>query len=239
MTAPKVRSLHSQVGLWSSLLLVIAALTTLLINHRRWILPASRDLVGPYSQYLLSHAICPSHPDQVLIGTSSGLFISHDGAKTFQQISLPVAAEQVVGVAFHPNEPSHYYAVLRQEGIFSSLDGGKLWNRVSFPSRSPIQSFQIGFDGSLSVVTRDGLYRRVQENWSLTPNLQADAPPSRRQQLMRWVYALHDGTFWGSIGVWLTDFLAVSILFLVATGWSMWRSSPDKSPPSAAAQPPR
>lgn len=239
MTAPKVRSLHSQVGLWSSLFLVIAALTTLLINHRRWILPAPGDLTGPYSQYLLSHAICASHPDRVLIGTSSGLFLSQDGGKTFQQISLPVPAEQVVGVAFHPNEPSHYYAVLRLEGIFSSLDGGKLWNRVSFPSRSPIQSFQVGFDGSLSVVTRDGLYRRVHENWSLVPNQQAEAPPSRRQALMRWVYALHDGSFWGRIGVWLTDILAICMLFLVATGWSMWRQRPDKGTPIEAESPPR
>ena len=227
MTTPKVRSLHRQVGLGASLFLLIAALTTLVINHREAIFPPSRDLKGPYGQYLLSHAICASHPDRVLVGTAAGLFLSEDGAKTFTQINLPVPALQVVGVAFHPNEPSHYYAVLRREGIFSSIDSGKLWTKVSFPSHAAIQSFQIGFDGSLSVLTTDGLHRRVQETWSLVPGTEASGVPSHAtgRETLQLAYRLHDGTFWGRLGVWITDLLSVSILLLVGTGWMLWRRS--------------
>jgi hypothetical protein len=217
--------LHRQVGLGSAIFLLIAALTTLVINHRNWLFPPAPDQKGPYSQYLLSHAICASHPESVLVGTASGLFVSEDGGRNFTQINLPVLARQVVAVAFHPNEPSHYYAVLQQEGIFSSQDHGKLWTRINFPSKAPIQSFQVGFDGSLSVLTVEGLHRRVQENWSLTPATEASGASTRvgKRDLLRLSYRLHDGTFWGPVGIWVSDILAVSIFFLVTSGWLLWR----------------
>lgn len=220
MTTPKLRTLHRQAGLVASFFLVLAALTTLVLNHRKLFLPVKTD-AGPYSQYLLSHAICASHPDRLLVGTSTGLFYSEDAGKTFIRVNLPVPAEQVVGVAFHPNEPTHYYAVLRGEGIFSSLDGGKLWTRVSFPSKSPIQSFHIGFDGTLSVLTPEGLHRRVQENWSLAPG--SPSSEAGERNFLKLAYALHDGTFWGRAGVVLTDLVALFLLFLVASGWAIWR----------------
>jgi hypothetical protein len=225
MTTPKLRALHRQVGLGASLFLLIAALTTLVINHRELLFPPVRDVKGPYDQYLLSHAICASHPDKVLVGTASGLFLSEDGGNSFTSINLPVPARQVVAVAFHPNEPSHYYAVLRQDGVFSSIDGGKLWTKVNFPSQVPIQSFQVGFDGTLSVLTGAGLHRRVQESWTLIPGTEASgAPPkSGHRDVLRLAYRLHDGTFWGAVGIWVTDLLAVSILFLVGSGWTLWR----------------
>jgi len=222
MTTPKLRSLHRQIGLWASTWLVIAALTTLVINHRNSLFPPTREQNGPYGQYLLSHAICASDPGKVLMGTDAGLYLSENGGKSFSQVNLPVPSQQVVGVAFHPNEPSHYYAVLRKEGIYSSLDNGKLWSSVNFPTKSPIQSFQVGFDGSLSVLTKDGLHRRVQEQWSLTPS-STPTPNGQGRWFISLAYNLHDGTFWGGMGVLITDLLAVSILVLVTSGIAMWR----------------
>lgn len=221
MTTQKIRSLHRQIGLAASVWLVIAALTTLILNHRKLLFPPAAQSSGPYGQYLLSHAICASQPELVLIGTDAGVFSSENGGKSFIQVSLPVEASQVVAVAFHPNEPSHYYAVLRQKGIFSSLDSGKLWTKINFPSQAPIQSFQVGFDGTISVLTSEGLHRRVQENWSLTP---ATAQPAGSQKdFLRISYNLHDGTAWGPLGLWITDLLAFSILGLVASGVVLWR----------------
>ncbi len=224
MTTPKLRSLHRQVGLWASFWLVIAAVTTLMLNHRQSLFPPPQESKGPYGQYLLSHAICASAPAKVLVGTDAGLFLSENAGKTFTQINLPVVTQQVVAVAFHPNEPSHYYAVLRKDGIFSSLDSGKLWTSVHFPSKLPIQSFQIGFDGSLSVLTKEGLHRRVQEQWSLTAA--PESAPSQNRWLVSLAYNLHDGTFWGALGIWITDLLACSILVLVLSGLTLWRRTP-------------
>lgn len=226
MSPNKLRALHRQVGLLASIWLVFAALSTLVINHRDlWLRPATAE-EGPYGQYLLSHAFCASQPDCVLVGTSKGLFFSEDGGKSFRSVTLPVDAREVVAVAFHPNEPSHYYAVLRNEGIFSSLDNGKLWTRIAFPSQSPIQSFQVGFDGSLSVLSKEGLHRRIHEDWTLTPRSQSAAAGASTQsrQLVSFAYSLHDGSLWGPLGLLLTDLVAVSLLLLVATGWMMWRA---------------
>lgn len=238
MTTTKLRSLHRQIGLVASFWLVIAALTTLILNHRKLIFPPAAPSSGPYGRYLLSHAICASQPDLVLVGTDSGVFTSDNGGKSFTAVSLPVEATQVVAVAFHPNEPSHYYAVLREQGIFSSIDSGKLWTKVNFPSKSTIQSFQVGFDGSLSVLTSEGLHRRVQENWSLVP---ADPPASSAGQgrnFLRLAYSLHDGTAWGTLGLWITDLLAFSILGLVGSGLLLWRRPmPDKAGATAAGSP--
>lgn len=225
MTTTKLRSLHRQIGLAASLWLVIAAVTTLILNHRKLLFPPAAASAGPYGHYLLSHAICASQPELVLVGTDSGVFVSENGGKTFTGVSLPVEASQVVAVAFHPNEPSHYYAVLRQGGIYSSIDSGKLWTKINFPSQAAIQSFQVGFDGSLSVLTGEGLHRRVQENWSLIP---ADSPvnAARGRDFVRTAYNLHDGTAWGPLGIWITDLLALSILGLVASGLVLWRRQP-------------
>lgn len=221
MTTQKIRSLHRQIGLAASLWLVIAAMTTLVLNHRKLLFPPDTQSTGPYGQYLLSHAICASQPELVLVGTDAGVYSSENGGKTFIQVSLPVEASQVVAVAFHPNEPSHYYAVLRQKGIFSSLDSGKLWTKINFPSLAPIQSFQVGFDGTLSVLTSEGLHRRVQENWSLIPAQARTQGASR--ELLRTAYNLHDGSAWGPLGLWITDLLSLSILALVGSGVVLWK----------------
>jgi len=223
MTTNKIRSLHRQIGLAASFWLVIAAITTLILNHRTVLFPPAAESNGPYGRYLLSHAVCASQPDLVLVGTDSGVYVSETGGKSFTQVSLPVEASQVVAVAFHPNEPSHYYAVLRKQGIYSSLDSGKLWTKISFPSQSPIQSFQVGFDGTLSVLTKEGLHRRVQENWSLIPATPSSENSGGGRSLLRTAYNLHDGTAWGPVGVWITDLLALSILMLVGSGIVLWR----------------
>ena len=221
MTTKKIRSLHRQIGLSASLWLVIAALTTLVLNHRKQLFPPAPQNAGPYGHYLLSHAICASQPELVLVGTDGGVFFSETGGKTYTPVSLPVEATQVVAVAFHPNEPSHYYAVLCQQGIYSSLDSGKLWTKINFPSKAPIQSFQVGFDGTLSVLTTEGLHRRVQESWSLTPASQQPVSPQR--DFVRTAYNLHDGTAWGPLGLWITDLLSLSILGLVGSGIVLWK----------------
>lgn len=229
MPSIRMRTWHRQVGLWASLWLVVAALTALVLNHRNLFLPVANTVNGPYGQYLLSHAICASQPELVLVGTSSGLFESHDGGRTFTPINLPVPAVQVVAVEFHPNEPSHLYAVLQNGGIYSSLDSGKLWTKVAFPSQAPIHSFHVGFDGSLSVVTREGLHRRAQETWTLVPR-PADNQSDASRAWLRLTYSLHDGQFWGQAGVLITDLVALSLLWLVWSGWWMWwkqRPGPD------------
>ena len=219
--------LHRLLGLWSSLLLILAAVATLLLNHRAWILPLNGQGDGPFGQYVLSHSICASDPQLVLVGTSGGLFSSEDGGHSYREVTLPVSASPgVVGVAFHPNEPTHLYAVLRTQGIYSSLDGGNLWTRIAFDGK-PIQSFGVGFDGSLSVLTPSGLYRRVGDQWQapVAPPAGPGQSQGASRSLVRLAYDLHDGQLWGRASVIVTDILALLVLLLVGTGLTLSRKS--------------
>lgn len=227
MKLHKLRSLHAQLGTLASFWLVLAGVTTLVINHRQWILPPPIAGQTPYSQFLSCHAHCASQPDRVLVGTGRGLFVSEDGGKSFSPIALPVPDPSILAVAFHPNEPNHLYAVVRGAGIFSSLDEGKLWTSVSFPSKASIQSFHVGMDGTLSVLTSEGLHRRVEERWALVPAVTAreDLGAARGRAFVRLAYNLHDGQFWGRAAVVVTDAVALSLLALVGSGlYLRWKA---------------
>ena len=226
MAGEKIARYHRQLGIFASLWLVLAALTALALNHRDlWLTPASSGPAqSPYAQYLLSHAQSPHTPGLTLVGTSEGLFLSADAGKTFHEVALPVKATQVVGVAFHPINPEQVYAALRQGLIFSSQDGGKKWDRVPFPGTATIQSFSLGKDGSLQVLSSSGIYSRIGESWNLIPRPEPQAGEENSRKWLRWVYDLHDGQFWGRAAVFVTDCLSVAILLLVGSGlWMAWK----------------
>ena len=235
MTLQKLRSLHGQLGTLASFWLVLAGLTTLVINHRQWILPAPASGQTPYSQFLNCHAHCASQPDRLLVGTARGLYISEDSGASFSPVALPTPDPSILAVAFHPNEPNHLYAVVRGVGIFSSLDEGKLWTSVSFPSKGAIQSFHVGMDGSLSVLTPEGLHRRVDERWTLVPapSSREDLGPSRGRAFVKLAYNLHDGQFWGRAAVVVTDAVALSLLALVGSGLYLRWKAPKALAPKA------
>lgn len=226
MPAQKIARFHRQLGVFASLWLVLAALTALALNHRNlWLPPAtSGDAESPYSQYLLSHAESPHTPGLTLVGTAEGLFRSADGGKTFHEVALPVKSTQVIGVAFHPTNPEQVYAALRQGLVFSSQDGGNKWDKVAFPGTGTIQAFSLSKDGSLQILSSDGIYSRNGESWNLVPRPAAAAGEQQSRKWLRWVYDMHDGQFWGRAAVFVTDCVSLSILFLVGTGiWMAWK----------------
>ena len=215
---------HRQVGLAASLWLCLVALTALLLNHRDMLLPAATERTSPYESYLLCHAVSPHDPAHVMIGTSGGLFYSEDGGKSFRAVALPGSGEQVVGVAFHPAQPQRFYAAMRQGGLYASMDGGKLWERVDFPGPTTIQSIGVAFDGSLTVLAPEGLYTRVEESWRLTPRAERSPAETSRRDVLRQTYNLHDGKFWGRAATFVSDCVALALLWLCITGWVLhWK----------------
>ena len=247
MAQERVARYHRQVGVFASFWLVLAALTTLALNHRNlWVgnSPGSTSPRTPYGQYLLSHAFSPFEPNQILVGTADGVFFSDDGGKIFREISLPVKASQVVGVAFHPGRPDQLYVAMRDGLIFASIDGGKQWDRVAFPGTSTIQSFSVNQDGAMAVLSPEGIYLRSDQTWSLRARPQADSVEDGSRRWLRWVYALHDGQVWGRAAVFVTDSLALAILFMVTSGLMLATGrlpihAPTKvEPPAPPRQPP-
>ena len=116
--------------------------------------------------------------------------------------------------------------------LFSSLDGGKQWDRVSFPGTATIQSFSINQDGTMTVLAPEGVYLRSDETWTLRERPKPGPGEEVSRNRLRWVYAVHDGQIWGRAAVFVTDSLALAILFLVVSGLILARvKGVDSTPP--------
>lgn len=89
--------------------------------------------------------ISPHDPTKVLLGLASGagshpgLWMSVDAGATWSPSAkgLP-EARAILSIAFDPKRPRRVWAVVFDEGVYSSADGGKTWERRwSGPSLTP------------------------------------------------------------------------------------------------------
>lgn len=222
-----IANFHRRLGVLASVGLMIAAVTALVLNHRTLFLKPTPAGEGPYGQYLLSHSRSPHDPKRVLVGTSSGAFLSHDDGATFTPINLPIPAQQVVGAQFDPTRPNKIYLVLRERGLFVSADLGQTWQKIELPTDATLQSLHVGLSGQLSVLTPKGLARTDENNeWQFQPRKDVAQTNDPGKALLRTAFNLHDGNFWGWGAVVVTDFVAISLLSITFSG--LWMARPRK-----------
>lgn len=222
-------TLHRWLGLVAGLMILIAAGTAIGLNHQDLLkrpttaAPAS----SPFQKYVLSTAVDPAEPNRLLVGTNDGLFRSLDGGKTWEEAILPVPAEQVGSIQFDPREPGVVYVALRSIGVFRSTDHGDIWEELTLPFYPPegtdVTGLSLTGDGGLVIATTEGLYRKPAgtDTWQHD----AQAPRPRTEDSKRWVqlvYDLHDGRFWGTYGVPITDAVSVALILLVLTGYALF-----------------
>ena len=70
--------------------------------------------------------INPKQNNEILIGTSQGVFKSYDGGDRWRKVTKGMAARFVIALALNGNEPKTVYAGT-DLGIFKSTDGGENW----------------------------------------------------------------------------------------------------------------
>jgi len=89
-----------------------------------------------------SLAIDPVDPRVMFAGTGTpskpGIYRSTDAAKTWEQLSIEIAAEcpnvgtpRPTGIAIDPTDPRHVWVGLEVDGVRHSADGGDTWTRVN------------------------------------------------------------------------------------------------------------
>lgn len=225
--SPAMLTLHRWLGLVAGLMILVAAFTALGLNHQDLLLrPVKAEAAqSPFERYVLSSWADPQAPERLLVGTSDGLFRSPDGGKTWEEAVLSVPAEQVVALVGDPSQPGTVYAALREIGVYRSSDGGDLWEEVALPfspSEGPtVQGLAVTQEGALLVTTPKGLYRQAGAAWAHVP-----APVIQRKEDARkglqLVYDLHDGKFWGTWGVPVTDAVSLALIALVFSGYAIF-----------------
>jgi len=224
-----VTTLHRWVGFAAGLLILVAAGTAIALNHKDlWYRPdVSGGDSSPYRKYILAAAADPADPARMLVGTSDGLYRTADGGKTWQEAVLPVPAESAGGIQFDPARPGVVYVALRAIGVFRSADGGEVWEPVELPFYPPegthIAGLGLERSGALVLATTAGVYRQAAPGgeWRLTPK-GPDARPADERKLAQLVYDLHDGRFWGTHGVLLTDLVSGALILLVGSGYALF-----------------
>ncbi len=215
--------LHRWLGLLAGLMILIAASTAIGLNHQDWFRrqPVTQD--GPFAKYVLSTAVDPPDAQRILLGTNDGFFRSLDGGKTWEEVVLPVPAEQVGAIQFDPSQPGRVYVAFREIGLFRSDDHGDIWEEVTLPFYPPegIHLAGLGLDaqGKVTLATTAGLYRETESSWQSVGGAPPKPKASRAVQL---IYDLHDGRFWGTFGVPITDTVSVALIVLVLSGYFLF-----------------
>ncbi len=222
-------TLHRWLGLVAGLMILIAAGTAIGLNHQDWLKrPSAKTAASsPFQKYVLSTAVDPTEPNRVLVGTNDGLFRSLDSGKTWEEAVLPVPAEQVGTIQFDPRERGVVYVTLRSIGVFRSTDHGDIWEELTLPFYPPegtqVTGLSIAGDGGLLMATTEGLFRKPagSDTWQLEGKSAAPRAESGNRALQL-VYDLHDGRFWGTYGVPITDSVSVALIVLVLTGYILF-----------------
>lgn len=222
-------TLHRWLGLVAGIMILIAASTAIGLNHQDWLKRPSAKATAssPYQKYVLSTAVDPTEPNRVLMGTNDGLFRSLDGGKTWEEAVLPVPAEQVGSIQFDPRATGVVYVSLRSIGVFRSADHGDIWEELTLPFYPPegteVTGLSIAGDGGLLMSTTEGLYRKPAGADTWQHQGMAMAPKSESgNQLVQLIYDLHDGRFWGTYGVPITDTVSMALIVLVLTGYVLF-----------------
>lgn len=77
---------------------------------------------------VISLALDPRTPTTLYAGTTDGLFLSRDGARTWRRAGPTLAGQSVFTLAVDPRRPGHVYAGATR-GPYRSPDGGEHWER--------------------------------------------------------------------------------------------------------------
>lgn len=224
------RASHRIIGFFVGPLVLVAALTAIGLNHKdllREKLDTAASSQTPFGQYILCSAADPVDPRHILVGTANGLFGTTNGGRTWEPVPLPTDIPYVGSLCFDMAHPRVVYVALREGGIWRSNDGGKHWGPVELPWRNrnnpaAIVGLTLTPSGAMVVTTQKGLWRQARPGgpWSGFPAPKAPPEASNRRRIAL-LYELHDGTYWKTWGVPITDAVSLALVGLVCTGYGL------------------
>ncbi len=206
------KKIHNIFGLSSAIFLVVLLITGIALNHPQLYREKRIEAL----------AMDPENPQKIYSGTTEGLFYSVDGGKNWEEVPMLYPPQEVVDIAFSPNNSREIYVLEKWGKIFNSMDGGKIWTTLNLPfdpQSEGIELKQISVGaGGLALLTSNGWIYSTQEgkNWDLRQF------NKNKRTLSRLILTLHNGYFFGPMFVWLYDFSALALFILIVSGLFLW-----------------
>lgn len=209
---------HRWLALLAAPLLLVAAVTALALNHQDLIYapPAEKAVSTPFGAYMLCVWADPGDARKLVVGTANGVYRSQDSGKNWT-----LAAPYAQAVALAANGP-HLYLAQRTGQLHHSADAGATWAPLKGPATNAALHGLAVQGNQLVVLAADGVHRQAKAGWT---RVAAPAEPGAEapgRAALRVIYDLHDGRFWGTWGVLVTDLAALAILALAASGFWTW-----------------
>jgi photosystem II stability/assembly factor-like uncharacterized protein len=137
-------------------------------------------MLGPEGGDSRSLAFNPKNPDQILLGTSSGLlFVSNDGGASWAKFAHFGEGDDYVldNIVFDPQNPNTIYVAVWSVNdhytgdLFRTKDGGKSWQALPGMRGKSIRAVALAQSNSKTVVVGalDGVFRSTDggDNWKL------------------------------------------------------------------------
>lgn len=219
----KSRSLHRQVGVAVSLVVLSLAATGFLLNHP--------GLLGAPVERTLSLAANPSDPNHLLRGTRSALYASLDAGQSWDEVPMLFPAEKVVDITYAAADEDVVYVVLQDDGLIRSYDGGFVWERVPIGFVPVVEGIRldriaVSSGEGLSLWTSNGLFQSGDKgtSWRRVGDAAVE-----RFDWYAFVHQLHTGYYFGPWFVYVHDFGAWGLMGLVVSGLLIWRKKNGKS----------
>lgn len=209
--------LHTWTGLLAVPLITVAILTGVLLNH-----------AGDWFPFLKEHnitlALDPFQSDHLLRGGADGLYLSVDSGQRWEAIATMYPLEDVVSVAFAPDEKGTVYTLMRRGGLIKSVDGGQIWERVALPidpftQGGELKRVMVGNAGAIYIDTSYGVIRSNDGGGSWL----ATSYDVERRGLPLLLRSFHTGRFYGRMSLWLFDLSVLGMLIVIYTGILIWR----------------
>ncbi|ABV86036.1 PepSY-associated TM helix domain-containing protein [Shewanella pealeana] len=229
----QLRPWHRRIGLFSTLLVIFIAVTGVLINHSNHL---SLDSTQVKQAWLLDYygikaptdvALYQTSP-QTLLSTTNQLWLNDKLALEASEPILAAIAHKEMIVAI---DSQHLYLLSAQ---------GELFETQSLATGLPKDIEAIGQTDELWLKTATGLYLADSDliEWTAAQPYAAidwvkpiESPETAEftQQMrashLTWervLLDLHSGRFFGSLGPWLMDLVALSLLIMAFTGVYIW-----------------